>query len=534
MRVGSRYYLYYSGNTSDTVLPERTRHGVAVSTDGGRTFHRLNGGEHIGEPDPSTYTEGYGAGQSAVVEASDGWLYMIYTDVEDSFNGVRVIRSRDPAFPPAGQEPVASFTFGDMGGASLDLAYDADHEEFIVVSNATPGFESRPSLADSAVKLTYFDRSWTRLRSRTLSAPAAGYALGEGIGILTDSRRRILRQDVRGGAGGAGDGVPSLVFAAAAWEPDPCEVWACWIVNNHLYSVFRDWEAAMRLPGPCVIQEGSAFAGSAASVISTGRRLAISDSFTVELWARPDARTSLPSESTSGAAGTSGASYAIFPDMGESWAEGDSGMGISIGTNGVAVYEHAGNYLPALLRWQGGLRDWVHLAVVYTGKTPLLYVNGHLVRVGLTSPRAAVHPSIAQIGGGGYGYYEGRLADIRVWDRALGRGEIEASFAANRPPDLGGLAGEWLARNTARARSAAGTAVADLTVAGGAEGQAHAFSLLDDAGGRFSVDGATGVLRVKDGALLDPAVASSHGIVVRASAGADAVVEDALEIGVVR
>ena len=43
------------------------------------------------------------------------------------------------------------------------------------------------------------------------------------------------------------------------------------------------------------------------------------------------------------------------------------------------------------------------------------------------------------------------------------------------------------------------------------------YSLDDNAGGRFAIDGSTGVVTVADGTLLDREVAASHNITVRAT-----------------
>jgi hypothetical protein len=50
-----------------------------------------------------------------------------------------------------------------------------------------------------------------------------------------------------------------------------------------------------------------------------------------------------------------GANYYLAPD---------AGMGVSIGTNGIAVYEHSGYYMPPLANYNGNLATstWHHLA----------------------------------------------------------------------------------------------------------------------------------------------------------------------------
>jgi len=61
------------------------------------------------------------------------------------------------------------------------------------------------------------------------------------------------------------------------------------------------------------------------------------------------------------------------------------GAGVSVGTNGVSVFEHGGNYVPSLLVYDTPIQTWTHVAVVYSNRQPALYLNGNLVRVGLVS-----------------------------------------------------------------------------------------------------------------------------------------------------
>jgi len=86
----------------------------------------------------------------------------------------------------------------------------------------------------------------------------------------------------------------------------------------------------------------------------------------------------------------------------------------------LSVYEHAADYLTPLLVWEQVIsdRDWTHLAVVYNNKTPALYVNGELVKTGLSSTKPNIHPS-GTIGGGDWGYFSGTIANVRVYQRAL-------------------------------------------------------------------------------------------------------------------
>jgi RHS repeat-associated protein len=147
----------------------------------------------------------------------------------------------------------------------------------------------------------------------------------------------------------------------------------------------------------------------------------LTNNFTVSFWAQPNTTDQIDSESTSGTGGVSGQRYAIWP----LWhTNGHAGAGISVGTNGVSVYEHTDNYMPATLVYSGSLSGWTHVTVVYENKQPKLYINGTLVRIGLTSPMSYVNINPLEIGGDVYGYYSGKLDDVRVYDHALSASEV--------------------------------------------------------------------------------------------------------------
>jgi hypothetical protein len=144
-------------------------------------------------------------------------------------------------------------------------------------------------------------------------------------------------------------------------------------------------------------------------------------------------------ESISGIFGIRGQKYLCYPKNGG--ISGNSFMGISVGINGVSVYEHAIDYLPALAVYTGSLgTGWNYIAVTYTNKQPRIYVNGMLVRTGLTSPKTNVY-AVTQLGGGGYGYFKGEVSEFRIWNRALSDAEVLTS--AKRDPGGVGPVGEW-------------------------------------------------------------------------------------------
>ncbi|MBW7944186.1 DUF2341 domain-containing protein [Patescibacteria group bacterium] len=157
----------------------------------------------------------------------------------------------------------------------------------------------------------------------------------------------------------------------------------------------------------------------------------IYDNFTLEMWVNPTGTITLNSEATSGTTGISGQRYAWW--NGNPGTTGASAL-LSVGTNGLSVYEHAANYMPPLAVSSNGVSGWKHVAVVYKSKVPSIYVNGVLVRTGLTSPRTTVEPfagGVAAIGGGAYGYFSGKIDEVKLYDYARSASQIADSYSAN-------------------------------------------------------------------------------------------------------
>ena len=159
----------------------------------------------------------------------------------------------------------------------------------------------------------------------------------------------------------------------------------------------------------------------------------ITNTFTMTLWAYPtEARLAGPESNSAGeVTGIRNQRYAIFPTYGGVYGPDHAGAGLSIGTNGISVHEHANGYIPALLVYDSPLTNWTQVAVVYENRRPKLWINGGLVKTGLVSS-VIVHPSQILGNGSGYGCFAGMIRDVRIYNRALSDKELSALGAAAR------------------------------------------------------------------------------------------------------
>lgn len=167
----------------------------------------------------------------------------------------------------------------------------------------------------------------------------------------------------------------------------------------------------------------------------------VANYFTVEFWVRP---ANYRQESYEGWVGGTDIfyqqSFVTFPSpVGFNHA----GMGVSVGYNGVVVYEFDGSTVHVPLVWDSWIFDWTHVAVVYIANVPHLYINGSEVWVGQPTIFSAVSPSYSigvQYNAPAY-YY---LDEFRIWEYP--RDEYYINAFMNRAisgDDGGGLAGYW-------------------------------------------------------------------------------------------
>ncbi len=167
--------------------------------------------------------------------------------------------------------------------------------------------------------------------------------------------------------------------------------------------------------------------------VSTPNSLQVTapDNFTIELWTSPTLTIEFTGESNSypSYSGVSGQRYAVVPASGGAT---DAGAGLSIGTTGISVFEHGGDYVQSLLVYAGNLSGWNHIVVVYENKTPKLYLNGAYVKTGQTSLRTHVYPS-SSFGNAFSGPYGGLMDEIVIYNRSLTAAEISSRYNQTAP-----------------------------------------------------------------------------------------------------
>jgi len=160
------------------------------------------------------------------------------------------------------------------------------------------------------------------------------------------------------------------------------------------------------------------------SYVTVGKNGRPQDTFTFGGWIRTSRRHEVDPESAATGGSEEGVynqRYPFFPLFEMSGA----GAGLSVGINGISVYESGSGYLPATAVYEAQIGDdWNHIVVVYDERTPTIFLNGQAVHTGLTSGKNVVFAPIL-FGGYIYGFFEGQIDEIHIYNRALTQGEVE-------------------------------------------------------------------------------------------------------------
>jgi len=153
----------------------------------------------------------------------------------------------------------------------------------------------------------------------------------------------------------------------------------------------------------------------------------VTDNFTLVFRARSAVDIHLPSAADKGITATRGQNFAVITRQGElMFGPGHVNAGVSVGRNGAVVWEHGARYLAPRIVTKQTIDGEAHVAVVYRGRRPALYVNGQPVGTAAASA-FTVHPGCT-------GPFQGEVAGLELVTAALDADEIAARAASSIAP----------------------------------------------------------------------------------------------------
>ena len=117
--------------------------------------------------------------------------------------------------------------------------------------------------------------------------------------------------------------------------------------------------------------------------------------------------------------------YAVYPGSGtQLFGEGHACCGITVGRNGVGVWEHGNNKPVLVLPVTTPISGWSHIGVVYENNRPSVFVNGKLIAQGEKS-KYTVHAITSQKPlQNGDAYYNGDMTELSVLSEAMNQEQI--------------------------------------------------------------------------------------------------------------
>lgn len=133
--------------------------------------------------------------------------------------------------------------------------------------------------------------------------------------------------------------------------------------------------------------------------------------------------------------GTSGVNqnYALSHDGGQEFTSSDdSGISISVGTNGITIYERSMSAMPPVLVYATDIgSNWTHVVITEVDGVAELYVNGNFIKRGVKSAKLYVH-SPKYIGAETDGHLEGEIRDVRIFNNKLSASNVYTIYQASK------------------------------------------------------------------------------------------------------
>jgi hypothetical protein len=182
--------------------------------------------------------------------------------------------------------------------------------------------------------------------------------------------------------------------------------------SRHLHSVAKDNEVVLSTKNFPVVS-GKLYQQDA-------------NSFTIAFWAKPEINILLDPVFTMGAIAQPWTEYyAIYPPPGNKLhGVGHATCGVTVGRNGIAVWENADGDPGLVLAAPVAIAGWSHIAIKYEDGVPAIYFDGKPVSKGKKS-KSIVHPApdkayLTE----GASYYNGDMSKPLVYKEALSEEDI--------------------------------------------------------------------------------------------------------------
>ena len=117
------------------------------------------------------------------------------------------------------------------------------------------------------------------------------------------------------------------------------------------------------------------------------KKSSVATSFTISFWAKPEINVLLNPDFVMGTISQPWTDYyAIHPAPGKKlFGEGHACIGITVGRNGVGVWEKEEGQPVLILPVQVPISGWSHIGIVYDNNTPFVFVNGQRIAEGKKS-----------------------------------------------------------------------------------------------------------------------------------------------------
>lgn len=159
----------------------------------------------------------------------------------------------------------------------------------------------------------------------------------------------------------------------------------------------------------------------------------VTNNFTISFWAKPENFIMTGTRNFMDGQDPWTDYYAIYPPSGkELYGTGNTTCGLTVGRNGVAVWEHGDRKPVFVFAATVPISGWSHIALVYSDGIPAVYVNGAFTQRGEKSSDI-VHPGVGQAYlSEGASYYNGDMTKPVVQAEVLNEARIR-ELASYKP-----------------------------------------------------------------------------------------------------